>query len=98
MNEDFVGFMEWMKWKKLQLNIAKTKYMGVTKRQTNDCSMCVQMDRGIVERVDTLKYLGVMLDEKLNLNEHIAYTIRKAARKLWVLCRINRYLTTDSKV
>lgn len=48
--------------------------------------------------VETFKYLGVMLDEKLNFNEHINFTIRKAARKFGVLCRISRYLTTDAKI
>lgn len=45
-----------------------------------------------------MKYLGVMLDEKLNFNEHIDYTTWKAARKFGVLCRINRYLTAETKV
>ncbi|XP_038120381.1 uncharacterized protein LOC119770122 [Culex quinquefasciatus] len=60
MNEELVGFTEWLKWKKLQLNIAKTKCMVVTTRKTNDCRRCVQMDGGVVERVETMKYLGVI--------------------------------------
>lgn len=35
-----------------------------------------------------MKYLGVMLDGKLNFNVHIDYAIRKAARKFGVLFRI----------
>lgn len=77
MNDELVGFTEWLKWKKLQLNIAKTKCMVVTTRRTIDCRGCVLMDGGLVERVETMKYLGVMLDDKLNFNEHIDYTIRK---------------------
>ncbi|XP_039433519.1 uncharacterized protein LOC120415942 [Culex pipiens pallens] len=50
MNEELVGFSEWLKWKKLQLNIAKTKCMVVTTRQTNECRRRVQMDGGSVER------------------------------------------------
>lgn len=35
------------------------------------------MDGGVLELVETIKDLGVILDEKLNFNEHIDYTIRK---------------------
>ena len=69
--------------------------MMVTTRSRNDCNGVVQIDGEIVEAI---KYMGVMLDEMLNFNEHVNYTIRKAARKLGVLYRINRYLTFDNKV
>lgn len=98
MNDELVGFTKWLKWKKLQLNIAKTKCMVVTTRRLNNNGGVVWMDGQAVERVQSIKYLGVMLDEKLNFNEHIDYTIRKAARKFGVMCRISRYLTADAKV
>uniref|UniRef100_A0A8D8BVW8 (northern house mosquito) hypothetical protein n=1 Tax=Culex pipiens TaxID=7175 RepID=A0A8D8BVW8_CULPI len=58
MNEYLLGFSEWLKWKKLQLNIAKTKCIVVTTRQNKKCRRCVQMDCGIVKRVETIKRLG----------------------------------------
>ena len=96
MNDELKVFADWLKLKKLNVN--KTKCMVVTTRSRNDCNGVVQIDGEIVERVDAIKYLGVMLDEMLNFNEHVNYTIRKAARKFGVLCRINRYLTFDNKV
>lgn len=98
MNAELVCFTEWLRLKKLQLNVSKTKCMLVTTRRTNENSRRVQIDGEEIERVETIKYLGVMLDEKLNFNEHIDYTIRKAARKFGVLCRISRYLTTEAKI
>lgn len=72
--------------------------MVVTTRLNSDVNREVRIDGEEVQKVETMKYLGVMLDEKLNFNEHINYTIRKAARKFGVLCRINRFLTTDAKI
>lgn len=74
-----------LKWKK----VAKTKCMVVRTRQANECRRCTYgWFLPSLARVTTMKYLGVMLDEKLNFNVHINYTIRKAARKFGVLCRI----------
>ena len=70
----------------------------VTTRSRNGCNGVVQIDGEIVERVDAIKYLGIMPDEMLNLNEYVNDTIRKAARKFGVLCGINRYLAFDYKV
>lgn len=98
MNAELSNFSEWLRWKKLQLNVNKTKCMIVTTRRIHNYSGSVQIDGEEIERVETIKYLGVMLDEKLNFNEHIDYTIRKAARKFGVLCRIGRYLTTEAKI
>lgn len=98
MNAELAGFVDWLRWKKLQLNVSKTKSMIVTTRRLNDISRSVMVDGEAVERVEAIKYLGVMLDEKLNFNEHIDYTIRKAARKYGIMCRISRYLTSEAKI
>ena len=98
MNAELASFTEWLRWKKLQLNVSKTKCMTVMTRQSDGMSRAVQIDGEEIERVESIKYLGVMLDEKLNFNDHIDYTIRKAAQKFGVLCRINRYLTTEAKI
>lgn len=98
MNSELHSFSEWLKWKKLKLNVAKTKCMVVTNRLQDNLTRTVQIEGEQIQRVATMKYLGVILDEKLNFNEHIDYTIRKAARKFGVLCRINRFLTADAKI
>lgn len=97
MNNELAVFADWLKWKKLKLNVSKTKYMVVTTRRS-ESNCTISVDGELVERVNAIKYLGVMLDEKLSFAEHVDYTIRKAARKLGVLCRINRYLSFDNKI
>lgn len=98
MEVELAGLVEWLRWKKLQLNVSKTKCMIVTTRRIGDLSRTVSIDGEVIERVEVMKYLGVMLDGKLNFNEHIDYTIRKAARKFGVMCRISRSLTAEAKV
>lgn len=72
--------------------------MVITTRSQINCAGEVRIDGEIVERVKSMKYLGVILDEKLNFCDHINYSIRKAAQKFGILCRVSRYLPMDSKV
>lgn len=53
---------------KLKLNVSKTKCMIVTARRISDLSRTIAIDGELKERVEAIKYLGVMLDGKLNFN------------------------------
>lgn len=89
---------EWLKMKKLKLNVKKTKYMLITNKIRTGHVDTLSIDGEVVEQVNVVKYLGVMVDEKLNFNEHIDYIIRKAASKYGMLCKINKFLSFDNKV
>lgn len=89
---------KWLKIKKLKLNVTKTKYMVITNKSRNGYLDTLSIDGEVVEQVKLVKYLGVIVDEKLNFNEHIDYIIRKAASKYGMLCKINKYLTFDNKI
>lgn len=98
LNAELNVFADWLKRKKLKLNVSKTKCMLITNQRRDDTDGTVYIDGEVVERVDVIKYLGVMLDNKLNFDEHINYTIRKAARKLGIMYRLNKYLSFDNKL
>jgi hypothetical protein len=51
-----------------------------------------------LERVEKNKYLGVILDEGLKLNEHLDYMCKKMGKKNGFMCRANKKLTTESKI
>lgn len=89
---------EWLKEKKLMLNVKKTKYMIIRNQRKTDSEESISIDGEDIERVEVTKYLGVMVDEKLNFKDHVDYTIRKAAQKFGVLCRVNVDLTIENKL
>lgn len=51
-----------------------------------------------MERVNSIKYLGFIVDEKLNFHEHIEYLRKKVAKKVGFLCRINKKLNYLDKI
>lgn len=94
---DLARLSEYLKSKKLCLNVLKTKFMIIGNKRV-DLNVTLEMNGEQIERVNCTKYLGVQVDEKLNFIEHVDYVIKKVARKYGVLCRINKSLTFSSKL
>lgn len=63
----------WLKMNKLKLNEIKTNLMQIN---TNSESVLDINSQGI-EKVDTIKYLGFVLNKKQKFNEHVEYICKK---------------------
>lgn len=62
--------LDWANLHKLTFNIQKSSYMIFT-RQRQQPILNVQLNGEQIQKVNTLKYLGVTIDNKLNWNSHI---------------------------
>ena len=81
---------EWLKANRLTLNTKKTKYVVFGTRHTlehevPDLNITIGNER--IKRVSNLKYLGMVLDDKLTFDEHVNQTYTKASQKLGILHR-----------
>lgn len=74
---------EWMNANKLKMNAEKTKYMIVRSiRKELKGNIAVKcLDDTVIERVEVMKYLGVMIDDRLRLNDHCDYILKKIGKK-----------------
>ena len=77
----------WMHANKLTVNAKKTKYtiFGSKKqlRDKPDLNLTIGPDK--IDRVNSFKYLGIILDEHLSFNEHVDYVVSKTSKKLGVI-------------
>ena len=55
----------------------------------------INVEEEIIECEPSVKLLGVTLDSKLNLNEHVSKICKKASQKLHALARISNYICQD---
>ena len=53
----------------------------------------LQMDDKIIKESPHIKYLGVILDNKLNWIEHIGYVKNKVAKGIGIICKARKFLT-----
>lgn len=97
MNQELVMLSKWLKHNKLKLNTSKTKCMiiGTTKAVEENH---IFIDGEEIERVDQLKYLGVIIDSRLKFTEHIDYIEKKLASKIGCMYRASNKLTFLSKI
>ena len=101
MNEVLKEVTEWLEVNKLKLNVSKTKSMIVGKQkfkyEIEQQGLEFRACGEVIEVVKEIKYLGVIIDDKLKFSSHINYVCKKIAKKIGVLKRVSWYLSIDSR-
>ncbi|GFX49475.1 transposable element Tcb2 transposase [Trichonephila clavipes] len=73
---------------KLELNPLKTKVMKTYKKSTVYQRINLNLEGVIIEEVQKIKYLGIIVDSKMQWKEHISYVSSKSEKMLLGLLRI----------
>lgn len=81
--------LRWSKENRLQLSIRKTKVM-MLKGKLPGRPPTVRINNETIQHVQSLKYLGVILDERLSFLPHIKYACRKATDAYYKIGRISK--------
>ena len=84
---DLENLTEWFKSNKLSLNIAKTNFMLFSKKhpKPNDDAINLSLANETINKVNSTKFLGMMIDDKLNWEVHLNYTKNKMSSGLYAL-------------
>lgn len=99
MNSDLNEVSNWLNKNKLKLNINKTKWMLISKDNSNPemSRISIMLEGKMIERVATTKYLGITLNEKMNFDDQVKNCIKKTACKVNMLKRTARKLTFSTQ-
>ena len=83
-----VRFSSWRSNNFLHLNVSKTKEMCIDFCRNRTVISHIVINSKPVEQVDSFKYLGVMLDEKLSFTEYAPAVQKKSQQRLHVLRKL----------
>lgn len=97
LNEELKLLENYFKMNYLMLNTSKTKYIVICKR-SQERETCIKIGSETIERVKSLKYLGITIDDKLTFKEHFKIITTKIAKKVNYLGRRRNKLDRDTKV
>ena len=86
VNNELDKLNSWFRLNKLSLNVSKTNYVVFTNKRIPDY-LPIKIDNKCVSRVYSTKFLGVIIDSKLNWKEHIGYVISKLLKSVSVICK-----------
>lgn len=93
MNLEMKNLVEWTIANKLSLNVEKTNYMIFsTKRKRVQTNSYIHINNKPLKRVDSTKFLGIMLDNQLSWKEHIKYILSKMSKGIGILCKARKVL------
>ena len=86
----------WMTENALKLNENKTEYTIYRSSNTISSDHVLHIGSDTVEQTDRIKILGVTLDNKMNMDQHITNTCRAVNIQIRKINSIRRYLSEDA--
>lgn len=99
LNDDLSILFDKLCMHKLKLNVKKTKAMIISNRRSTDISdIVIKIKQEKIDLVDQIKYLGVVIDKKLNFTENVNYLCKKVGKKVNVLSRLRNQLNCQQKI
>ena len=97
MNFELEKIHSWFQSNRLSLNVSKTNFLifcGIHKKY--DKSKIKLMLNGCnISQCQSVKFLGIMIDEHLTWDYHIQILTSKLSKNLGVMYRLKRFLTKD---
>jgi hypothetical protein len=96
MNKALDNVSDWLKFNRISLNISKSNFLIFNSKYVKDTQLMI--DNVEIERVNEIKYLGVLLDDKLKFNKNGELVMKKLNKKLGFLRRNGYKMNKDSRV
>ena len=91
LNSDLNNVASWLSANKLSLNSSKTGYMIIGSKKRLGlvtCDPVINVGNLKINRVETTKSLGLMIDESLNWSAHVEHIFKKVASGLAILGKV----------
>jgi len=95
INTELQKVVNWLDSNKLSLNIVKTNYM-IFSRQRNVSDLPIKIRDIYITRVFCTKFLGVVIDCKLEWKDHINYLCNKLSKSLGILYKAKSVLNSSA--
>ena len=99
INQELFKVKAWCDVNKLSLNFSKTNFIIIKspqKRLNTPINVSIQDNGGNtfpLERKDHVKYLGVLIDDKINWKHHISFVCSPVGRNSGIFFKLRHYLT-----
>ena len=97
LQNDLQALNSWFSDNRLTVNCSKPNVIlfGTSQRLSRSAKPTLSLSGTLLQVKDSIKYLGLTLDARMNWNEHIDLVALKASRTLCLLGRIRKYINTD---
>src|SRR5207237_1990123 len=99
IKDDLLSVMNWMKVNHMKLNLDKTEFMivghpRITKTIGN---IVINLGGTTLQNVNSIKCLGLLIDNNLNWTDHVSSVVKKCNSTLWALYPLQPLLNELSR-
>ena len=93
VNSELSKISEWLSANRLSLNVAKSKLLYFTNKNRNSLqNITIKINNETLKEVDSAKYLGVYMDNKLNWSTHTNNVKLRLSKGISMLALIRHYV------
>ena len=96
INKEIANIYAWVKANKLSLNIDKTNFMLFTPKCVPQSINGIFIDGNKIMEVTETKFLGVIIDCKLNWSPHITYISKKVAKGVGIILKARKLFDQET--
>ena len=96
LNEELCKVDKWLQANKLTLNIRKTHYMLFHRVRLKREQLNIYFRRETIFRVNSTKFLGVIIDDKLKWTAHIQYIKNKLSKSIGIMYKCRYYFDKET--
>ena len=95
VNQELLKVNQWLVGNKLSLNVEKSSYLIFSKSKTNH-DFTIKLGQSTLTEQTEATYLGVILDNQLSWDSHIAKVKTKIAKTSWALTKVAKYVDIET--
>lgn len=97
VNAELYNISNWLIANRLSLNVNKSSYMIISNKKIIQCPvLCI--DNEVISRVESTKFLGITIDDKLKFNIHVTNITKQSSIAIGKLYQISSYVPIDIKL
>ena len=99
INTEMVKICDWLNSNKLSLHVGKTNYMiFAPKGKSIVTDIDIVINNTPIKRIDQVKFLGIIIDDKLTWSAHTRYIKGKIAKGFGILLKARKVFNKDTLV
>jgi hypothetical protein len=100
VNSEIAKLSTWFTVNKLSFNCKKSNYMLFGHKHLDDalCKNMITINSNTLERVKVVKFLGILIDDKMDWKAHISHVASKVARNIGIMYKIKNKLNLSTMI
>ena len=96
VSNELSNMMGWLNANRLSLNIDKTNFMIFRPKGKKESCPTIHINGSSIQEVDDAKFLGIIIDNKLNWTEHIKCISRKIAKGTGIIIKARKSFESET--